>query len=134
MKATIRDLYTRGFNTNHRKENNFREEYAAIDRKTGNAHAVIRLYSTQSRSYACVWIRQPATKTQPDGVYRTGSGLAGGYGYHRPSAAAAVAINAAGFNLDNDIDGKGDAAIREALEAVARCLGMRNPIIHHAHA
>ena len=51
--------------------------------------------------------------------YASGSGYAGGYGYHKPSAAVGNAIDAAGFALDTHIHGGGESALVDALKAVA---------------
>lgn len=48
------------------------------------------------------------------------SGTASEYGYHRGSAALADAIRNAGIELSENISGRGDDAIREALLAIAR--------------
>ena len=75
----------------------------------------LRIYGTQARNYAAVWCNG-------NGVYKSGTGSAGGYGYHRPSAAACEAINNAGITLDDDINGRGDSAIKEACEAIAKAI------------
>ena len=51
--------------------------------------------------------------------YACGSGYAGGYGYHKASAAVCNAIDAAGFELDANIHGGGESALVDALKAVA---------------
>lgn len=73
-------------------------------------------------NHAAVWVR---TK---DGRYTSGTGTAGGYGYHRPSAAAQFAFDAAGVKLAQRIDGVGDDAIKEAVRAVAKAAGY--PRVH----
>jgi hypothetical protein len=70
-------------------------------------------------NHAAVWIH---TK---DGRHTSGTGSAGGYGYHRPSAAVQFALDAAGVKLAQPIDGVGDGAIREAIEAITRAAGYR---------
>ena len=106
------------FNPNDRKENNYLYEYAVMalspDMEIENP-VVCRIYGTSShkRNYCCVWIRK-------DHKMRNGSGWAGGYGYHRPSAAAESAFHNAGIDFDGEIGGRGDSAIREACLAVAR--------------
>lgn len=50
----------------------------------------------------------------------TGHGEAGGYGYHKQSAALSDAIRNAGIKLEKSISGVGDGAEREALQAIAR--------------
>lgn len=76
--------------------------------------ATLRIYGGRSRNasriYASFWLTH--------GNYNGGTGWAGGGGYHKASAAAAAAIRSAGIKLDQDIGGRGDSAIREALEAI----------------
>jgi hypothetical protein len=69
-----------------------------------------------------------------ENLSRNGSGSAGGYGYHRPSAAAQEAIENAGFTLANRIDGVGESAMREAVLAIAAALGYPGAFLHTAHA
>jgi hypothetical protein len=134
MKATIIATDIRNINANHRKESNFREEYNAfyvgVD---GQLHTLVtlRIYATESRAYACCWLSSSISS-----VYSSGSGYAGGYGYHRASAAAEEAINKAGVKLSEDINGRGDSAILEAVKAVGEELTFgRFPIYtHHSHA
>lgn len=52
----------------------------------------------------------------PNGV---SSGVAKGYGYHKPSAALADACCKAGIELSEDISGRGDDAMEQALRAIA---------------
>lgn len=49
----------------------------------------------------------------------TASGSASGYGYHKGSVAAMDAIDSAGITLSENISGRGDDCIREALKAIA---------------
>lgn len=112
----------------HRPEHNFRREIAAIDLDAGREIVTLRLYGTPARSYACVWISERKAN-----IYANGSGMAGGYGYHRMSAAADTALRAAGVTLSEDIDGRGDDAMRAAVKAVALHLGASRVMIHEAH-
>jgi len=111
----------------HRKEAHFHREIAAINLDAGRPVVTLRIYATQARAYACVWISQSP-------FHASGSGMAGGYGYHRASAAAAGAFAAAGVELSDSIAGVGDAAMRDAVEAVARHLGVVRVYVHEAHA
>jgi len=52
--------------------------------------------------------------------YFTGSGFASGCGYDKESAAMADAVESAGITLDEDISGRGNPPLREALEAIAK--------------
>lgn len=68
--------------------------------------------------YASIWIKNPRQN-----LYIAGSGRATGYGYHKGSAALASALESAGVTLDEDIDGRGDTAIKDALKAIAEAMG-----------
>ena len=84
----------------------------------------LRTYSGRprnaSRIYATIWVSHCAPAAF-DGC--SGSGYAGGYGYHKASAAAQDAIQSAGIELSAPIGGAGDSAIEAALGAIARALG-----------
>ena len=109
MNATFTDK-TAKFNPNYRKENHFYKQFTAVvftENKFREA-ATLRVYATNAKTYACFW-----------GVRTSGTGAAGGYGYHRASAAAGEAIRNAGYVLTEEIDGRGDSEIRAALVAIA---------------
>ncbi len=80
----------------------------------------VRVYAGRSRSastvYASIWVHSKD-------YYTSGTGRAGGGGYHKSSAAIAEAIASAGIELDHDISGRGDSAVREALHAIGSALG-----------
>lgn len=105
----------------HRREKNFQEEFSLIayDKEFGKFQSVIslRIYGTQAKNYACLWVSN-------NGMYANGSGSAGGYGYHRPSAAVQEAMDSAGIKLDRSIGGAGDSAIIGSLHAIAKYLGI----------
>lgn len=131
MKTTIIPNHVPKFNTSHRKEGKcyFSSlcvvSLAAKPNGDGRMDPVIslRLYGTGTRNYACLWAGE-----------RRGSGWAGGYGYHRPSAAAGEAILNAGFQLSQDIGGVGESAMREALLSIAKALKVKRPAIVEAYA
>ena len=108
--------------TSHRKEGKcFLDVLAVVNLETpahsphwANIAAELRLYGTGNTNSACLWV------WGVDGPTIRGSGKAGGYGYHRPSAAADEAIRKAGITLALPIEGVGDEAIRGAMEAIAR--------------
>jgi hypothetical protein len=81
---------------------------------------VYRAYMGRSRSasrvYATIWVHDGANS-----IYCSGSGQAGGYGYHKESAAAAEAAQAVGFTFDQYLHGTGQ--IDEMLTAMAKALG-----------
>ena len=80
-----------------------------------------RFWMGRSRSasvvYCSVWIR-PA-----DDHWRTGYGTAGGYGYHKESAALDEALNKAGVRLGYRIHGAGHTESRLALDLTAVAAG-----------
>ena len=82
--------------------------------------ATLRVYMGRSRNasrvYASLWVHG-------NGTHCAGSGWAGGYGYHKASAAASAAFANAGITLDEAINGRGDSAIVEALHALGLALG-----------
>jgi len=122
--------FLENFNANHRKENHFMEQYTALVlTKDGMREAVtLRVYGTRAMNYVCLWFNN-------GDQWASGTGSAGGYGYHRPSAAAAEAFKKAGVELSERINGQGDEIIREAVEALAKKLYPRKKVyIHKAHA
>ena len=95
-----------------------------------------RLYMGRSRNasavYCSIWANGHINN---DRVWITGHGKAGGYGYHKASAAMQNAITAAGFTLTDDngyimpIDGRGDDPMRDAAIALAAALGYNDVIL-----
>lgn len=97
-----------------------------------------RFYMGRSASasvvYCSVWIHGA-------GIHTSGRGSAGGYGYHKESAALADAIENAGYSLFGSpypgrdtaaamrtpchFGGSGERAMEEALRAIGRSLGYR---------
>ncbi len=92
--------------------------FVAVDLATGKEPVTLRIYHPRkgSTALACVWI-------SAGDAYGYGSGTAGGYGYHKASAAAESAFRAAGVEFDVGIAGAGDSAIRSAIMAVCARLG-----------
>jgi hypothetical protein len=137
MKATYDPTAKTKFTTSHRKEGKcYFDEWSIIDptprehdycKHIARAPIVARMYGTGNRNFCCIWINY-------DGLHVNASGYAGGYGYHRPSAAMEDAIRNSGFTLDQAIGGVGQSAMEEALLTIAECIGIKNPILHHAHA
>lgn len=123
MKATINPKD--GLKVSHKKENNFRRQISGLVIEDGRLKEIvcIRVYETNSRVYACAWV---------NGIGASGSGFAGGYGYHMGSAAAVAALNAAGITFDEGIAGVGYEAIEEAVKAIGSALGF-NLFVHTAH-
>lgn len=107
----------------HRKEDKFYYEYLLINRNMRKI-ASLRLYSTGQTIYACLWIMKDD--------WASGSGKAGGWGYHKASAAASEAFRTAGFKFDEEISGRGESAVQDALLAVAAHLN-EDCVIFTAH-
>ncbi len=114
-----------------RRENSFWKELALIDLDTGSQIATVRFYGASSTSYCVAWIWK-ALNDESDTA--RGYGKAGGYGYHKASAAMHEALLRAGVKLQEPIDGRGDGVMTEALQALAEFLGVKRAYIHHAHA
>lgn len=125
MKATYDKSRATKWSNSHRKEGNCQftgYRIMSVEPEKNSQHRLmtrvdLRIYHTKSTAFACLWIRGCDMDSQ-------GSGRAGGYGYHRGSAAVDEAIRNTGFTLDQSIGGVGDNAIREALHAIAECLGI----------
>ena len=118
--------------------------WQVIGLKNGEQKAIIdcRCWMGRGRNssmvYASVWIND-------NGIHRSGNGSAGGYGYHKASAAIDGAIQSAGVELygtpcsysDEPVDykkrayinGVGEQGIELALGAIARKMGYRKFII-----
>lgn len=77
--------------------------------------ADLRIYSSLSRNSqrigAALWIHCA-------GHWALGGGYVGGWGYHKGSAAASIAIREAGITLEKSVSGVGYAAVTEALKAI----------------
>ena len=123
MKATINELAANGKNYGHKKE--LIQTFNVIT-DTLKEIITVRCYMGRSASasvvYASIWI------TAPD-YHGSGTGKAGGYGYHKVSAAISEAILSAGIELSKDISGVGNGAIHEALGAIASALGFSHVLI-----
>lgn len=136
MKATINFSNELKNNvSNFRKEKGFFSSFSAIvpDEKGKLFSAIdLRFYFVgrdgMSPTYACIWI------VDRKGNFTSGGGKASGCGYHKPSAAAQDAMQAAGVTLSKSISGVGEGAIERALIAICEAMGYTEVYIHHAHA
>lgn len=108
---------------NHRKEKIFYKEISVIALKDDELinPVTLRFYGGSTKN-ACLWI---------DNLNCNGSGTAKRYD---ESTAAARAIKSAGIELSEDIHGRGEAHIKEAIKALATHLGYKQFYIHIAHA
>ena len=123
MKATIGKTVSNGVNYGYKKE--LIRTYNVVTDALKEI-ITVRCYMGRSANastvYASVWINT-------SDVHTSGKGKAGGYGYHKESAAIAEAMESAGVSLDTDISGVGDGAIKEALSAIANALGFERVLI-----
>lgn len=97
----------------HRKENHYLQEFmgvVVID-DIIRVGVTCRIYGTNSRNYCCIWFN--------DGnKWGYGSGSAGGYGYHRPSAAFEEAMRSAGVKFSEPINGRGQSVMVDAIQSL----------------
>jgi len=102
----------------------------------------VKCYMGRSASasviHAVLWVRCA------DGHWTSGSGHAGGYGYHKESAAIADAIKSAGIELQDldrtdrpdrwfDLGGTGTSYYPQVFEAIARAAGYRGRTLIVSH-
>ncbi len=124
--------------------------YLVIDKKTERVIVDCRCYmgrsSSSSQVYASIWInsiKPLGDDAEGFATYTSGHGIAGGYGYHKESAAIGEAISSSGFTLFGNVSGYGDkpdfkkscniagvgeSAIKSALLAIAYACGSRDVI------
>ena len=127
MKAQIVSTQSNAVNYDNKKElvNSWN---VIVNSKDGLKNIItVRCYMGRSASastvYASIWVHSTDHQT-------SGTGKAGGYGYHKQkSAAISEAIKSAGITLDKGISGVGDSAIEDALEAIAQALGFDDCLI-----
>lgn len=162
--ATTKQPYMRATFTGERGDNarssesshSLISEWKIIDKKTERTILTCRTY-TKGRGntvYASLWVHRIADKNKPanwEYGETSGRGQAGGYGYHKASAAVQSAIDSAGIALwgspyghpvngdsaavtramlkkHADIGGCGDSSVECALSAIAYAAGFNNVI------
>lgn len=135
---------------NYSQEKELVSRYLVIDKKTERVIIDCRCHmgrsSNSSQVYAAIWInsiKPLGDDAEGFATYTSGRGNAGGYGYHKKSAAIDAAISSAGFALFGcasgygdkpdfkkvcHIAGVGDSAIKSALLAIAYACGSRDVI------
>lgn len=129
MNATIIKENVEGIRHQHRErqeKNGLHHGYKAVAIKDGKMIDLVDLriaYTSGGTPYACIWLHSPTTH-----MWSHGSGTASGYGYHKASAAVDTAISNAGVRLSESINGRGDAAIREAVDAIGVALEPNAPV------
>jgi hypothetical protein len=101
----------------------------------------VKCYMGRSASasviHAVLWVKCA------DGHWTSGSGHAGGYGYHKESAAISDAISSAGIELKDikngrkdhqfDFGGTGTSYYPQVFEAIARAAGYRGRTLLVSH-
>lgn len=119
--------------------------YSVVGTIRGEQREIVtaRCYMGRSKQssvvYASLWVHGDAN-------YCSGHGSAGGWGYHKESAAIGDAIGSAGIELYGDVYGRdakctastsiagvGDGAIRDALLAIAKAAGGRGKLFLIQH-
>lgn len=138
---------------NYSREKELDTHYVITDKKTEKVVVDCRIYVGRSRNastvYASIWINL-SDKKKPEywaHASTSGTGSAGGWGYHKGSAAVSDALTSGGIELygtayacrDEKIDfknrayihGVGDTAIESALLAVAHAAGFNDVIFSH---
>lgn len=147
-------------NAKHPTDKEKVSHYLVLDKKTERVIIDCRTYMGRSNStstvWASLWVNLRANK-KPEGwvyAFTSGSGKAGGWGYHKESAAVQDAISSAGIELFGEvysgqtpsdpkefakykreimkkrayIDGVGDGAIKKALLTIAYAAGFNDVI------
>ncbi|MGV1944852.1 MULTISPECIES: hypothetical protein [unclassified Agrobacterium] len=115
----------------YRRERSFYKAISLIDLDKGQEVASVRFYGPNSTVYCVTWLFVDGYRALTSA---RGYGKASGGGYHKESAAMSEALQAAGVRLAEPIEGRGDGAMRESLQALAAHLGIARPYINHAHA
>lgn len=122
-KADQLDTYA-GKNHANEKETISSYNVVAIDKSRAVNVVTCRVYAGRSRNaaivYATVWLHGKE-------YHASGSGQAGGYGYHKESAALDTTLHMAGVSLSRSVYGTGET--EAALEATARALGYKGRLL-----
>ena len=88
----------------------------------------VRVYMARSASastvYATIWARSRDGKT-----HMSGTGKAGGYGYHKESAAINSAMSSAGVEFERGFGGAGDGPTQIAIKTLAKRLGWKHGMV-----
>jgi hypothetical protein len=124
ITATLDDSRPGNFNRAYHKDKGLTHGYKVIDCNPEHADyndepstvADIRVYFPGSVCYCAAWLHGTADTS--------GTGKAGGYGYHMQSAAIEAALKAAGFNFNQEIGGRGTEAEQAAIMAAARAIAL----------
>lgn len=153
MKAIITKPGTSN-GKNYSRDKEMISAYSVIGKRKGKLHEFVtcRMHMGRSSSasvvYCSLWVHA-------GDLWCSGHGNAGGYGYHKESAALGHAISSAGIELYGSpyrnasfdtpaakrkvmktqchIGGCGSDSMQEALEAIARAVGARGELLYVSH-
>lgn len=118
-----------------RRESSFWQEWALLDLDTARSVVTARFYGSGPTVYCVTWFHDLHRYGYADLAWSVrGYGKAGGYGYHKQSAAFAEALQRAGVSLAENVAGVGETAMQDAMEALAKHLGIARHMVHKAHA
>lgn len=124
MKATIKNPQENGKHYGGNKEMISAYNVVTISKGEIKSPVIVRCYmgksSRASVVYASVWCNGK--------VWCAGHGSAGGYGYHKESAAVQAAFESAGFSFNHDFGGAGEYEMKDAMKAAARAIGFRGKL------
>lgn len=100
----------------------------------------VKIWATKtgSRYYAAIWVQGDDSNNRP---WVSGAGSAGGWGYHKASAALSEALDSAEIKLFRsqeqidytkaaDISGRGETVLQEAIYAIGRACGYSQDKLH----
>lgn len=125
-ETTLKD----GMKHNHRRDRGFYTGYKVLSLDSENVKEIldIRFYCPSSQVYCCVWLRDDKNK-----IWFSGSGIAGGYGYDRESAAFANALESMGVKV-RGVSGAGmNYAGEKAINEIIEILGYEKTYIVKIH-
>lgn len=129
MVATITTRGAEGIRRSHRdreEKNGLAYGFKAVTPRKGKLEDLVEVrvaFTKSGTCYAVAWIYQPPEYC-PDGagMRGSGSGSAGGYGYHKGSAAVSAALRSAGLAFNEPFGGRGWEATKEAILAAGRAM------------
>lgn len=117
-----------------RQEKHFYNGYKVVTIVNGEMVELVdaRLGATNSCHYASVWLNM---RYYDNDYYNTcgsarGAGKAGGYGYHRASAALDSALCRAGMRFSVGCSGMGESAMRDCLMCAGEYLKLEGAKVY----
>jgi hypothetical protein len=122
---------------NHGGDKEMTDVFSVVGNVNGKLHEIVTARCWMGRAktasviYATVWVHG-------NEVHLSGTGSAGGGGYHKVSAAIGMAITSAGIVLADAekrvyIDGVGNSAVEAALVAIARAVAGEQEYLFISH-